>query len=492
MQIRSPFLAIVIVSLFLFLLSACDPASMGCDSDDTGTVDVVDDTDTQDTDGTTDDGTDDSSDDGADDSGGTGNTGDAQIILNGTSITVNGTGASVSGSTVTISSAGSYNISGRLSDGQIVVDTDSDELVELVLNGVNIHNSSSSPINIITAEDVNIVLSAGTQNYLSDESSYVFTDGEDEPDATLFSKEDLTILGEGALIVDANYNNGIKSKDKLVIEAGNITVNSVDDAIIGKDFIRVEGGDITVDAGGDGLKSTEDEDAEKGYVSIEGGQLDIVSGADGIQAETYLDVSAGEINITSGGGNRATIGQDDSAKGLKAGTTITITGGTLVIDAADDAIHANVGIVIDGGTLKLASGDDAIHADATVTINGGDIDIETSSEGIEATYIQINDGNISIYATDDGINASAKSSGYSVLIEVNGGTIYVEVGPGDTDAFDSNGNIYINGGIINVVAQSAFDPNGVAQLNGGTVTVNGQVVTTLPGGGMGPGGGRWP
>ncbi len=482
MQIRTPFLVIMIVSLFLF--SACDPAGMGCNSDDTGNQ-----------------GTDNSADDGS--SGGTDagtEPGDAQIILNGTSITVDGTGASVSGSTVTISSAGTFNISGTLSDGQIVVDTDSEEPVELVLNGVNIHNSSSSPINIVTAEDVYIVLSAGTQNYLSDESSYVFEDGEDEPDATLFSKEDLTILGDGSLIVDANYNNGIKSKDKLVIEAGNITVNSVDDAIVGKDFIRVEGGNIIVDAEGDGLKSTEDEDAEKGYVSIEGGQLNIVSGADAIQAETYITVSAGEINITSGGGSQARIGEDDSAKGLKAGTTITITGGTLTIDAADDAIHADIAVLIEGGTLTISTGDDGIRADETVTINGGDINIITSSEGIEATAIQINDGNIKIYATDDGINASEKSTAYSCVIEVNGGTIYVEVGPGDTDAFDSNGDIIINGGIIDVVAQSAFDAGdrgGARELNGGTVTVNGEVVTELTGGVPGgmpggmPGGGLW-
>lgn len=459
MRIQHPLAVMFLVVFLIFSITACDPETIPDTTDTTGTIP---DTDTD-----------------------TDIPGSGEIFLNGNSIRVTGSGVSVNGTVATITSAGSFTISGELNNGQIVVDTESADPVELVLSGVNIHNTSSSPLYIVNAEDVIISLAAGTQNALSDGSSYVLAANEDEPDATIFSKEDLTIQGSGSLTIDANYNNGIKSKDKLVINAGNITVNSVDDAIIGKDKICVKGGNITVDAAGDGLKSTEDEDPEKGYVAIEGGQLTIVSGADAIQAETYLTVSAGEVNITSGGGSRAYIGGDDSAKGLKANTTITITGGTLTIDSADDAINADLAVVIDGGTLTLSSGDDAIHADATVTINDGDIDIITSSEGIEATTIKINDGNIDIYATDDGLNATNKSAGYSVLIEVNGGTMFVEVGPGDTDAFDSNDDIIINGGVIDVVARSAFDAGdrgGLRQLNGGTVTVNGQIVTALTGG----------
>jgi hypothetical protein len=139
-------------------------------------------------------------------------------------------------------------------------------------------------------------------------------------------------------------------------------------------------------------------------------------------------------------------------------------------------------IYIADGSLDITAADDGIRGTTVVQIDGGTININRSTEGIEATCIQINGGIIDIYATEDGINASRKSRSYSLLIEVNGGDISVEVGSGDTDAFDSNGNIVVNGGVIAVTATSAFDSEGTSTLNGGTVTVNGSVVAQLTGG----------
>jgi len=215
------------------------------------------------------------------------------------------------------------------------------------------------------------------------------------------------------------------------------------------------------------------------------GTISIVSDqGNGITSKDDLKVTGGTYLIDS---------QED---GIEANDSIRIHDGDITINSAKDGLHSeydeddSVGYVyIAGGSLDITAADDGILGTTIVQIDGGTININRSTEGIEATYIQINGGAIDIYATDDGINASRKSRSYSMLIEVNGGNMSVEVGPGDTDAFDSNGNIIVNGGVIDVTAASAFDADGTRTFNGGTVTVNGSVVTQLTGGMPGPGGG---
>ncbi|GIO16873.1 hypothetical protein J19TS2_64280 [Cohnella xylanilytica] len=223
------------------------------------------------------------------------------------------------------------------------------------------------------------------------------------------------------------------------------------------------------------------------------GSLDIVSAqGNGISSKDDLKITGGVYNIQS------------SLDALVANDAILINDGTMTIDAGKDALHseneedATVGyIYIEGGDLKINAVEDAIQGNSFVQIDGGTINIETSQEGIEATSVKINDGQITLYASDDGINAAQKVDG-NVAIEVNGGTINVTMGSGDTDAFDSNGDISINGGTLTVEAQSAFDADGTAQLNGGDVTVNGEKITEITasrggpggGGGFGGGGGR--
>jgi hypothetical protein len=402
------------------------------------------------------------------------------IKLEGDSITFEGSGATVSGNIITITSAGMYSINGTLNDGQIVVDTADEEKVELVLNGADITCSTSAPIYVSDAEKTVMTLADGTENYVTDGSSYLFGDAEDEPNAAVFSKDDLTINGNGSLTVHANYNNGIASKDDLKITGGNITVHAVNDGIKGRDSIAVKDGAITINAGGDGMQSNNDEDAEKGYVDIEGGTLDITASLDGIQAETSLLVSGGDIAITSGGGSiesrsgggfggRGMGGNpnktDESAKGLKAGVDLTIAGGDIQISSLDDALHSNVRITINGGDMLLASGDDGIHSDSTLAINGGNISITESYEGIESAVITINDGNIHIVASDDGINAVSGNGGAAA-----GGMPWR--GPG---GFESGDNyLYINGGYIAMDAMGdGLDINGPIDMTGGVVIVNG-------------------
>ncbi len=213
----------------------------------------------------------------------------AAIQLNGDSIIFEGVGAAVNGNSVTITAAGTYNISGTLNNGQIIVDTEDEGAVNLVLNGATIKNSTSAPIYVRSADKTVITLADGTQNAVTDGSAYTYDDAEaEEPNAAIFSKDDLTINGGGALTVTGNFNDGITSKDDLKITGGVITVNAVNDGIRGRNYLAVKDGTITVNTLGDGLQSNNDEDAAKGYVLIEGGTLNLNTGMDGIQAATRL------------------------------------------------------------------------------------------------------------------------------------------------------------------------------------------------------------
>lgn len=192
--------------------------------------------------------------------------------------------------------------------------------------------------------------------------------------------------------------------------------------------------------------------------------------------------------------DNASIKSSDGA-GIKCkeGTNVTIklVGlNTITANNDNDGINSEGDLVITGdGSLTINAADDGIHADGMLTVISGNISI-TAHEGIEATYVKIDGGNITINATDDGINAGNKSDKYAVKIEINGGNLVINMGQGDTDAIDSNGDLAINGGTINITAQSPFDWDGTGQLNGGSVIVNGQTITQLTnqfGGEMGGG-----
>ncbi|WP_195940122.1 carbohydrate-binding domain-containing protein [Romboutsia sp. 1001713B170131_170501_G6] len=413
----------------------------------------------------------------------------------GDTINIKGEGAKVENNVVTITSAGTYSISGELKDGQIVVSAGKEDKVQIQLNNANITSSNSAPIYVKSAKRVVIGLIDGTKNTITDGKNYVFEDTTtDEPNAAIFSKDDLTIIGTGSLVVNANYNNGITSKDDLKIEGGQITVNAVSDGLRGKDSITILNGQITIDAKEDGMKSSNTEDAEKGYIHIQGGTLNITAGQDGIQAETNAVISNGEINIVSGEGSKNSSSKNEnwgnwggkqpagmqppeknntttteemesiSAKGIKATSNITISGGNINIDSSDDSIHSNDNIIINGGNIKASSGDDGIHADSKIEINDGDIDITKSYEGIESQSITINNGNVNVVSSDDGINAGGGNDASSTSGR-----------PGENN-FNSSSKceIVINGGYTVVDARGdGIDANGTITITGGTTIVNG-------------------
>jgi hypothetical protein len=390
------------------------------------------------------------------------------ITLAGDSIRFDGAGATVDGSTVTITSPGTYLVTGTLSDGKIRVASDNGGTIRLVLKGADISCSTNAPIYVINAGKTVITLVEGTENRITDGASYGQEDTQSgQPNAAIFSADDLTINGSGSLSVKANYNDGITSTDDLKIAGGTISVDAANDAIKGKDSIGVKAGTIAVTAGGDGLQATNDVDAKKGYISIESGTFDISSGTDAIQAQTTLAIGGGEFTISTGGGSAnssKTNGGSTSAKGLKAAGGIFVTAGTFAIDSSDDSIHSGGTVKIDGGTIKLASGDDGIHADSTLEINGGQIDLTQSYEGLESAVMTINGGTIHITSSDDGINVAGGVDGSSV----NGR-------PGQ-NAFAANpdNQLYVNGGYIVVDAQGdAVDCNGPIYMTNGTIIANG-------------------
>lgn len=296
------------------------------------------------------------------------------IQLNGTKAEFDASAAVIfDDNTLTIKAGGTYVISGSLDNGQISIDSEDKKTVRLVLNGVEINSADTSVINVMNAEKTVISLEEGTENVLSDGEEYVFEDSDtDEPNAAIFSKDDLTINGSGRLVVNGNYNNGITSKDELKITGGDIQINAVDDGLMGRDLVAIKDGAIAIEAGGDGIKSSNDEDATKGTIAIEGGEFSIVSGNDGIQSTASVYITDGAYTIAAGGGSPETIATSegmmrapqeeaetvdetasDSAKGIKAVTNLAVSGGTFAIDSLDDAVHSDGDVAISGGEWTM-------------------------------------------------------------------------------------------------------------------------------------------
>lgn len=260
------------------------------------------------------------------------------ITLNGSSISAV-SGVSVNGTVATITEAGTYEISGTLEDGQIIVNVSGE--VTIILNNANITCSTSSPIYVKEAGKVTITLADGSVNAITDGSAYDLADAATEPDAALYSKSDMVIKGTGSLTVTANYNDGVTGKDTLLIESGTITVNAVNHGIKGKDYLMVNGGNITVTAGGDGIKATNDTEVSLGYVEINGGTIDITANDEGISAITSVTITEGEIAI------------DTANNGIKTDGLIDIQGGTVEIQTGDDGLTSNERNISDTASVTV-------------------------------------------------------------------------------------------------------------------------------------------
>lgn len=366
---------------------------------------------------------------------------------------------------IRISKSGTYILEGTL-NGSVIVEAGKNDDVQLVLNNVTIDAGDFAGIYIIEADQVKITLVQDSINTISDDSVYVQIDSNDV-DALIYSKADLLINGTGSLNLISSYNHGIVSKDDLIIAGAVFNIDVAGQGIRGKDCVRIMDGHFSISSGKDAIKSDNEEDAYRGYVYIASGSFDIDTKADGIYGYSLVAIAGGSFDITTEKSDDA-----DSYKAIKSDGSIDISDGNFIISSIDDGIHSNGDIHICNASMGISSLNDGIHADGLVQIDDGMINID-ASEGIEGTYVLINDGEISISAKDDGINAAQKSGSYTPTVEINGGYIKIVMAQGDTDGIDSNGCIYINGGTVDITGQFAFDYDTAAEYNGGTIIVNG-------------------
>ncbi|MEM8484404.1 MAG: carbohydrate-binding domain-containing protein [Bacteroidota bacterium] len=407
------------------------------------------------------------------------------IALDGITASIDGTGATSVDGIVTVAAPGTYVLSGTLTDGQIIVDTPEDGAVKLVLAGASITSSSDSGIRVDNADRAVLILAEGTTNTITDGTIYPATA---EQNAAVWSDDDLSIGGTGTLTVNAQFQDGIASKDGLVIRDGTIAVNAPDEGIRGKHYLVVRGGVLDITAGGDGIKSDEEDDDTRGYILIEGGTISIDAEGDAITAETDALFSEGTLSIRAGGGANITPSDDLSTKGLKGAVMVVVDDGTFNVDTSDDGIHANDTVLINGGSIEIATGDDGVHADLGLTINGGDITLTQSFEGLEAVLgdLVINGGTLDITAIDDGFNLSGdgddpggvESPGDPYDMVFNGGMITITSG---SDGIDSNGSIEMTNGCLAIAGpvpgirpeQGAIDYNGDFAISGGVLLAAG-------------------
>lgn len=429
----------------------------------------------------------------------------ALIRLNGTSAACDSDAVKISGSTVTITDEGTYILSGSLDDGMVIIDAEKTDKTQLVLDGVTIHSETCAPIYVRQADKVFLTLTPGSTNTLSNGGAFTAID-ENNIDAVIFSKDDLTLNGSGILIVTSPAGHGIVSKDSLKITGGIFDINCASHGLAGKDDVCIVNADFTIVSGKDGIHCENTDDASLGFVYIQSGSFDISAEGDGISAAACLQIEDGSFRILSGGGSvngtapsseswgsfmgggrheggkmgggmmGGAPGQPSEAedtadstsmKGIKAGAALTINGGVFTIDTADDAVHSNDCVTVSGGTFEIASGDDGFHADVTLTVTGGTIRITGSYEGLEGQYVVISGGDITLTASDDGVNAAGgtDSSG-------TGGRDGMFGGPGMSSS--SNGSITISGGTLNITAYGdGIDANGSLEITGGDIIVSG-------------------
>ena len=422
-----------------------------------------------------------------------------KIQLDDNNITSSSDSVSINDNTVTIKEEGTYILNGSLSDGMVMVDASDTAKIQIVLNGVDITSKTSAALYVKEADKVFVTTAKDSKNSLRNGGTYIAID-DNNIDAVIFSKSDLTLNGTGSLTITADAGHGIVSKDDLVLTSGTYEINAASHGFSGKDSVRIANGTYTITSVKDGIHAENADDESLGFVYIADGKFTITADGDGISAGNYALIEDGEYTIEAGGGSEnSTIQHVDSfgpgawetteassdttsMKAIKATSDVTINNGTYTIDAADDGIHSNQNVKIAGGTYQIKTADDGMHADETLTISDGNIDITESYEGLEGLNIKVSGGTITLVSSDDGINAaggndnsgfrgfqSETSSVSSGSISITGGTLKLVI---EGDGIDSNGDITICGGEIYVNGpanggNASLDYDGEAKITGG-------------------------
>ncbi len=389
-----------------------------------------------------------------------------KITLSGKTATCDNSNVQIENGVVTIKAAGVYVLSGILTDGTIVVDAGDDDKVQLVLDGVSITAADYAAIYAKNADKVFVTLAEGAENTLTVSGDYVQTD-DNNVDAVIFAKCDLTLNGNGSLTVKDTTGHGIVSKDDLVVTGGTYTIESQDHCLNGKDSVRIADGTFTLTCDEDGIHAGND-DQQDGYIYIEGGDIDISVGDDAMHAEGLLIITGGDIDISK------------SYEGIE-GYKILVTGGDIDVAASDDGFNAAGGSSGNSGDNKGGSSDGkGDNKGGFGGGPGGDMNSNTPPARPDDNGQNSNSGD-STQAADNGTPGGPGMGGvgmdadYDAYILITGGTININA---DGDGIDSNGYLGITGGNVYVLGPSnngngALDYGIYAAITGGEIVAVG-------------------
>lgn len=465
------------------------------------------------------------------------------VTLSDDGITGETDGVAINGQTVTITAEGTYIFSGTLSEGQIVVDADNAK-VQIVFDNVDITCASSAAVYVKSAEKVFVTLAEGSQNTLRNTDEYVAID-DNNIDAVIFAKSDLTLNGTGSLTIVSAEGHGIVSKDDLKITGGTYDITAAGHALSGKDSVRIADGTFILTAEKDGIHAENADDEEKGYIYIADGDFTITSDGDGMDASSIVQIEDGTFDITAGGGaansqkthesdmpgggmsqnierpdgksmpqmgekpdeesmsqmgekpdeeSMPQMGEKPDGENMPQDTT------TDESSTSTKGIKAGGGMYLNGGTYQIDSADDSIHSNANITIADGTYTLATGDDGVHADdALTVNGGTITVTESYEGlegltvtindgtIDITARDDGINTAgekMELNGGYIHILAGG---DGVDSNGDLTINGGEIYIDGPSDNGNSAIDYGDRSSAYMNGGTLVAIGNSGMAEG-----
>ena len=370
-------------------------------------------------------------------------------------------GVSVENGTITITSGGTYRLSGEY-NGQVKIEAGKSDTVRLVLDNAKITNSTGAAINVVSAAEAIIYTAAGTTNTVADEANYTAT-GDDDPDAAIYSTANLTLTGEGSLSVEGAYEEGIHTTGGLVIASGTLEVNAANTGIKGKDYVDITGGIVNVTAAQDGIKSTNTDDESLGFTRLSAGSVTVSAGDDGLKAPRTLEISGGTLNI------------EKSNEGIE-GQYVNVLDGEVTVNSTDDGINASLKDSSSDTSSDTTSGT-AAAGQQTQQNQNSQVQQAPAGGGAAPGGSQGSTGQNQNMPQPpaDGAMPGGGGGTFEVVdaaINISGGTVTVNA---EGDGIDSNGTATFSGGTVTVNGpaaggNNALDSNGDLLLNGGTVT----------------------
>ena len=444
-----------------------------------------------------------------------------KIELNKNTATSNSDDVSIDGTTVTIKNEGTYILSGDLENGKIVVDSEKTDKLQIVLNGANISCKGSAPIYVKQADKVFLTLANETTNTLTSTGEYETS--EDNVDAAIFSKDDLTLNGTGILTVKSESGHGIVSKDDLVVTSGTYSINAASHGLSANDSIRIADGKFNITSGKDGLHSENTDDTKLGYIYVADGEFNITAGYDALDASSAIQADGGTFDVTTGegsakaaskrggapegekpSGERPKMPSRDGEKPIgnppsgreneeppakpdvessqqnstsESGNTTNentsnksentnTTENTSTEESTNSmkGLKAETNLVLNGGTYNIDSCDDSIHSNKDITITDGTYSIKSGDDAIHAEETtKITNGNINVTKSYEGIEG--------LDIELKGGKITIVA---DDDGINAAGGNDDSGTVEPFENKGGMNEatNGSITISGGTIDIN--------------------